>query len=603
MKNLTPVKNMKTIPHRTPLCVLGSGLLLGVSCITLYADTTTWTSTSSADFTSATNWSSGSISSGSAVLANNDSVVHALTYSGSSLTIASLSIDNTGVDYSIGGSGMIAISNAAGIVVTGGGVTSISPDVWFQTGGVQTINSGSTTLTLAGIRFSSSSNALNLVNSTPLLVSGTVQSYGNSRSLQLTGAGGSMTINGVVVDNTGSITTGIVLQTGFTGVLTLNGVNTYTGATKIYNGKMVVNGSLANTAIALGGAILTGSGTIGGATVVTGGTISGSLTFNNTVSGTNATINGSGLTLGATTLHGTSTLSGANTASSVTIADGTTTLSGTTTGGFNVSSGATLAGSGNAKGTVVVTSATINGSGLTLGATTLHGTSALSGTNSASSLTIADGTTTLSGTTQSISTLSVSAEATLNANGTIAGSASVGGLLKGNSTVTGNLALTSGTLAPGNSAGITAVEGNFTVDHNSILVAEVSGTGAGISYDQVKVMGSVSLDGTLDLSTLSGLNLGDTITLIDNTGTGATSGYFSTILAGGTTYTLTSNANYKFIFGSTEYLLSFSSNADGDANSNDVTLTVVPEPNTWAMLVGGVGMLAFGQCLRRRRGE
>ncbi len=38
-----------------------------------------------------------------------------------------------------------------------------------------------------------------------------------------------------------------------------------------------------------------------------------------------------------------------------------------------------------------------------------------------------------------------------------------------------------------------------------------------------------------------------------------------------------------------------------DHNSDYTVLTVVPEPSTWAMLVGGVGMLAFGQRLRRRQ--
>ncbi len=411
----------------------------------------------------------------------------------------------------------------------------------------------------------------------------TIGSSGNTRTLTLVSGSG-----GTTVFKTGSWVTNnsaIVIGTGtYAGTVELDNNVTTTGGVSVNVGQLKVNSTLTSNVAVASGASVIGSGTINGATAVTSGTI-----------------NGSGLTLGATTLHGASALSGVNNASSVTIADGTTTLSGTTTatGGFSVN-GATLAGSGQGMGTVSGSSATINGSGLSIGATTLKGNSTLSGYNIASRVTVNSGTTSLTGTTQSTGTLSVSAGATLNANGTIAGSASVSGLLSGNSTVTGNLALTSGTISPGNSAGITTVEGNLTVDHNSTLVAQVSGTVAGISYDQVKVSGNVTLDGTLDLTSLSGLTMGETITLIDNTGSGTTTGYFSTILTSGSTYTVTSNSNYTFTSGTTEYLLSFSSKTDGDANYNDVTLSVVPEPSTWAMLVGGVGMLAFGQRLRRK---
>ncbi|XHR27122.1 MAG: autotransporter-associated beta strand repeat-containing protein [Chthoniobacteraceae bacterium] len=262
---------------------------------------------------------------------------------------------------------------------------------------------------------------------------------------------------------------------------------------------------------------------------------------------------------------------------------------------------ATLSGSGTVGGATSVTSGTVRGDGLTLGATTLDGASTLSGYNIASSVSVHSGTTSLSGTTKSIGTLSVSANATLNANGTIDGSATIIGLLKGNSTVTGNLSLVGGTLASGNSPGITTVQGNYTMDASSTLVAEVRGSVAGISYDQVKVSGNVSLAGTLDLTTLSGLTQGSPITLIDNTGNGTTSEYFSTILTSDSIYTLTSNADYTFSVGGVEYLLSYKSSSERDGINNDVTLTVVPEPGTWAMLLGGIGMLGFTQRLRRRR--
>ncbi|XHR31138.1 MAG: beta strand repeat-containing protein [Chthoniobacteraceae bacterium] len=354
---------------------------------------------------------------------------------------------------------------------------------------------------------------------------------------------------------------------------------------------------------------------------VTGG-LNGGGTIRNTTSGTaTLTLNttsgdgafSGGVTDGAGVIAltkngiGNQVLSGVNNyTGATTIAGGTLTVNGSIAAASTVSVGvgATLAGSGSVSGTVGVSSGTVNGSdsGLTLGATTLHGSSTLSGYNIASSVKVADGTTTLSGTTKSTtSALSVSQNATLNVtNGTVDGSATVSGLLKGNSTVTGTLSLTSGTLASANSSGFTKVGGDFTTDATSTLVAAVSGAVAGTSYDQVQVSGAVSIAGTLDLTTLSGLTLGETIVLIDNTGSNTTTGYFSTIITSATNYTLTSNSDYTFTSGGTEYLLSFKGKAESDSQYNDVTLTVVPEPATWAMLVGGVGMLGFAQRLRRR---
>jgi len=325
-----------------------------------------------------------------------------------------------------------------------------------------------------------------------------------------------------------------------------------------------------------------------------GAIASGTITLSGDISGSGA-FNQSGN--GRTILGGNNTYSGATTVSAGEL-DINGTLSNSTIG---ISNGATLGGSGVITGSVNVNSATINGVGLNLGTTTLDGFSMLKGYNIAGRVTVASGTTSLSGTTKSTSALSVSAGATLSANGTIAGSATVSGLLKGNSIVTGDLALTSGTLSPGNSHGITTVNGNLTMDGVSTLVSQVSGTVAGISYDQVQVSGNVSLAGTLDLSTLSGLTLGDSITLLDNKGSGSTSGYFATIITSGSTFTVSSSFNYTFTTNGTEYLLSYTSSTEGDGYNNDVILSVIPEPSTWAMLLGGIGMLAFGQRVRRRQ--
>ncbi len=506
--------------------------------------------------------------------------------SGSGLLILSGSLVKNGTILVLNGgssginvTGVISGSNASynsDLYVTGDSVTLSAVNTyygptWVYGGGVL-VNGAANVLptntalvlggTSGGTDNSSNTYNLNGYNQTITSLTGTgtgIQTVTNGRAnttstLTVTGGG---TYNGGIVNGLG--TTALIVSGGN---LVLGGSNGYTGATAVTGGTLTVNGSLA----------------AGSAVSVTGATLAGSGTANGNVSVTNGTVDGTGLTLGATTFDGASTLAGITNATSITDNSGTLTISGTTTSSVTVNSGANLAGRGQVIGTVSGSSATINGSGLSIGATTLNGNSALSGYNIASSVTVNSGTTSLTGTTQSTGTLSVSAGATLNANGTIAGSANISGWLKGNSTVTENL----------------------TLNSTATLVAEVSGTVAGISYDQVKVNGIVTLAGTLDLRDLGGLTLGSTITLIDNTGSGTTTGYFSTIITSGSTYTVTSNSDYTFTVGTTEYLLSYNTDSASGANFNDVTLTVVPEPGTWVMLVGGLGMLAFGQRLRRR---
>jgi len=503
----------------------------------------------------------------------------AINYTGTTAVNAGSLVVNTDLSAATGAVSVASAATLAGSGTIGGAVTTsgtITGSLTFNKD--VTISSGATAAATAFngniINNGTITSAINIASGKTLSGSGTANVTVTGSNATVNGSGlilGSTTFTGASTLGGTVTTSNLTISSGTT---SLTGSANTTGSTSVVSGATLATTGTLSGALGNSG-LLNGNGAING-TVVNSGTIAGSLTFGN-----NVTING-GATAAAAAFNGN-------------IID-----NGTITSALNIASGKTLSGSGTANVTVTGSNATINGSGLNIGATTLSGSSTLSGYNIASRVTVNSGTTLLTGTTQSTGTLSVSAEATLNANGTIAGSANVSGLLNGNSTVTGNLTLTSGTLAPGNGTGITTVGGNFTVDHNSTLVAQVSGTVAEISYDQVKVSGNVSLDGTLDLTKLSGLTLGETITLIDNTGSGTTTGYFSTILTSGSTYTVTSNSDYTFISGTTEYLLRFSANADSGSSFNDVTLTVVPEPGTWAMVLGGIGMLAFGQRLRRR---
>ncbi|XHR31150.1 MAG: autotransporter-associated beta strand repeat-containing protein [Chthoniobacteraceae bacterium] len=494
-----------------------------------------------------------------------------------------------------------ALNNASSITFGDGGNSTLASASLLAEGN-QTISSA---LQLGlGLTGPLSGYIVGVNNSSSVTFSGNITTTsGTIRTLTVTAAaGGTATFTGSFTDQSTG-TTGITKAGDGTVVIAKAWANK--GNTTINAGLLQVgNGSAgsivsATSSIASSGTLAfnLANGGIYAGVIVNDGVLEGVASGTNTLSG-NITGTGAFIQAGAgkTILSGNNSYSGATTVSA-----GELDITGTSTNStFSVTGGAVLGGSGTVNGTVEVTSASINGSGLNLGATTLQGTSTLSGLNIASSVTVASGTTSLSGTTHSTSTLSVSQGAILNANGTIDGSANISGLLKGSSTITSNLTLTSGTLSTGNSAGITTIVGNFTMDDSSKLVAEVSGAVAGSSYDQMKVSGNVALAGTLDLSTLSGLTLGETITLIDNTGSGTTTGYFATIITSGYTYTVTSNSNYIFTVGSTEYLLSYTSNADGNGYTNDVTLTVVPEPSTWAMILGGIGMLGFAQRQRRR---
>ncbi len=468
--------------------------------------------------------------------------------------------------YITGGTTTLAATNTysgptwvygGGILVNGNANGALPTDTVLTLGGADnstgTFNLNGNSQTIAGL--SSTGTGANIVTN-----NGT-----NTAALTVTNGG---TFSGTIKD--GSSATSLVVSGGN---LILSGSNYYTGATSVTGGTLGVNGSLGNSAVNISSAaVLNGNGTVNG-TVVNSGTISGSLIFRN-----NVTIN-AGATASASAFNG------------------NIVNNGTITSAVTVQQGKVLSGSGAVSANVTVNSATINGSGLNLGATTLTGASQLSGINNASTVTVQNGSTSLTGTTTATS-LTVSAGAVLSNSGVVNAETHVSGLLQGAGIINGNISL-SGTLAPGSGIGGTTINGNLTMDSSAKLVMEVSGSTAG-SFDTIKVSGNVILAGALDLTSLSGLTVGSSITLIDNIGTSSiTQGYFASILTSGSTYTITdSGSSYIFSLNGTEYVLNYASNADGDGIYNDVTLSAIPEPSTWAMILGGMSLLLG---MQRRR--
>ena len=114
-----------------------------------------------------------------------------------------------------------------------------------------------------------------------------------------------------------------------------------------------------------------------------------------------------------------------------------------------------------------------------------------------------------------------------------------GSTLLGFGTIDGPVTI-NGTIAPGNSPGIINT-GNYTQTATSTLEIEIGGLAPGNSatdHDQVNVTGTVTLDGTLDVSRFNGFQpqLGDSFVIINNDLADAVSGTF-TGLAEGSTFT------------------------------------------------------------------
>jgi autotransporter-associated beta strand protein len=95
------------------------------------------------------------------------------------------------------------------------------------------------------------------------------------------------------------------------------------------------------------------------------------------------------------------------------------------------------------------------------------------------------------------------AEGVLIINGSIASSSTT---IAGGATLTGattlNGLVSNGFLSPGNSAGTTTVNGNFTQNATGQVNIELGGATAGVNHDVVQVNGSASLGGTLNISLL-----------------------------------------------------------------------------------------------------
>ncbi len=107
-----------------------------------------------------------------------------------------------------------------------------------------------------------------------------------------------------------------------------------------------------------------------------------------------------------------------------------------------------------------------------------------------------------------------------------------GGTLGGTGTVGVTDAKSGSSIAPGGlggGAGNLTVNGSFALEAGSSLNPDIGGATAGTKYDRVRVVGSVTLGGALNLTLTNGFvpTVGQKFTVIDNDGTDAVIGTFS----------------------------------------------------------------------------
>ena len=537
------------------------------------------------------------------------------TYSGGTvidggfLQISNSNSLGTNHNISISNGAVLQLSNAAGatpVIITSSTIT-------LGAGGGSLQSSMAATNTNFGF---DATSAL-LTNGNTLFLGG---GAGNASVAQgLLTASGSF---GGVISGGGSV---IMSSTAAsTALWILSGPNTYTGKTTILRGWLAVNsfnsigtGSAANAFSSLGAPTDATSGTIdlGGTTSIAN---AAGIIYTGNGETTNRIVN-----LAATGGR-TLTITQSGTAGTLKFTSDfiSVTGSGASTANTLVLRG-TNAGAGEIAGSIP---------NPTLGTTALtkndSNTWTLSGSNSyTGATTVTGGKLIVTGTgainpasTTTVQSITATAAQTATVLATTGTGASVGPVTINNSTTAGQVG---GTVAPGDTSttgtGLSTVgrltaNGNFTIgsvinsgsnSQRAALALEIGGTGPGTSYDQIVVTsGSVSLltgAGILQLTTLGSptFTQADTLFLVVNNGGLAVTGTFAAVTVGG----VATDPNAIFL-GGQQFQLSYTANFTGagnDGQSNDIALVGVPEPGTWAMMTGGLGILVAFRRFKRRR--
>ena len=457
-------------------------------------------------------------------------------------------------------------------------------------------NSYTGVLTLNGGVLSTGSNGINAGSAVSGIVlnGGTLQATNNittSKAVTVNPNGGTIDTNGNSVTLSGNLTGGIVVGAGLVGSFDPTGEASFT---KTGAGTL----TLAGAANAFTGAFIVNNGTVVDGAAAAGTLGSGYLTFGNNGNTPTVDLNGHNATVaGLIGAGGNGVIinNAASTSSTITL-----------NGNFSESYSGIIQNGASTTGTV----------GLTENLTNSTETVTLAGANSYTGATaVTSGKLLISGSLTSTSSVSVGANGTLAVNGSVNTAATISdiaGRVQGQGTIGTVNVSGSGTLAPGfttvNNAAGTLTAANATLDNTSkfnirLGVSAVGGT----DNDALSVQtGTVGLNGsTLNLTlgnTFANAAVGTFYNIIlgggNSSGFGTGSNFFSNAMPTNGIGTITSgNYTFNVIYGS-------DGTTDGTALvGNDVSLELiaaVPEPQTWAMLLSGVGVLGMWQRSRRR---
>jgi hypothetical protein len=188
-------------------------------------------------------------------------------------------------------------------------------------------------------------------------------------------------------------------------------------------------------------------------------------------------------------------------------------------------------------------------------------------------------------------------DGTLDVRGSLTGNVTLSGAtLTGSGSVNGFVLVGSSTVAPGVATPAILTVDSLGADVASTFAFDLGGTVAGVTYDQLKITGPDFDLGSaqLTLANAGGLVADSVLTIVMNAGGDVNFGMFSGLPSG-------SNIN---LGGGMSAQISYYDNPltpqfeIAGANQTNVSLLVVPEPASAALLLGGLASMLG---LRRRR--